>query len=59
LRALPIEPFRYDTFGERVVRLDGFVEIVGAYYYRVVLCSRAREADELLGSPRNLCSGSH
>jgi transposase len=32
LRALPVEPFRYYAFGERVVRLDGFVEVVGAYY---------------------------
>jgi hypothetical protein len=27
-----VEPFRYYAFGERVVRLDGFVEVVGAYY---------------------------
>jgi transposase len=32
LRPLPIEPFRYYAFGERVVHLDGFVEIAGAYY---------------------------
>jgi hypothetical protein len=32
LRAMPIEPFRYYAFGERVVRLDGFVYFVGAYY---------------------------
>lgn len=32
LRALPVEPFRYYAFGERVVHLDGFVEIAGAYY---------------------------
>jgi len=32
LRALPIEPFRYYAFGDRTVRLDGFVEVVGAYY---------------------------
>ena len=32
LRPLPIEPFRYYAFGERVVHLDGFVEVGGAYY---------------------------
>ena len=32
LQPLPIEPFRYYAFGERVVRLDGFVEVIGAYY---------------------------
>ena len=32
LRPLPIEPFRYYAFGERVVHLDGFVEIAAAYY---------------------------
>jgi len=32
LRALPLEPFRYYAFGERVVHLDGFVEVAGAYY---------------------------
>lgn len=32
LRPLPLEPFRYYAFGERVVHLDGFVEIAGAYY---------------------------
>ena len=32
LRTLPVEPFRYYAFGERVVHLDGFVEIMGAYY---------------------------
>lgn len=32
LRPLPVEPFRYYAFGERTVRLDGFVEVVGAYY---------------------------
>ena len=32
LRPLPVEPFRYYTFGERVVHLDGFVEVAGAYY---------------------------
>ncbi len=32
LRPLPIEAFCYYTFGERVVRLDGFVEVIGAYY---------------------------
>jgi transposase len=32
LHALPIEPFRYYAFGERVVHLDGFVEVARAYY---------------------------
>jgi transposase len=32
LRALPVEPFRYYAFGERVVHLDGFVEVARAYY---------------------------
>ena len=32
LRALPLEPFRYYAFGERVVHLDGFVEVARAYY---------------------------
>ena len=32
LRPLPVEPFRYYAFGERVVHLDGFVEVAGAYY---------------------------
>lgn len=32
LRALPVEPFRYYAFGERTVRLDGFVEVAAAYY---------------------------
>ena len=32
LRPLPAEPFRYYAFGERVVHLDGFVEVARAYY---------------------------
>ncbi|HUS29612.1 MAG TPA: IS21 family transposase [Kofleriaceae bacterium] len=32
LRSLPLEPFRYYSFGERAVHLDGFVEVLGAYY---------------------------
>jgi transposase len=32
LRPLPVEPFRYYAFGERVVHLDGFVEVARAYY---------------------------
>lgn len=32
LRPLPIEPFRYYNFGERVVHLDGFVEVAASYY---------------------------
>jgi len=29
---LPVEPFRYYQYGERVVHLDGCVEIEAAYY---------------------------
>jgi hypothetical protein len=32
LRPLPIEPFRYYQYGERVVHLDGCVEVEAAYY---------------------------
>lgn len=32
LLPLPIEPFRYYQFGERIVHLDGCVEVQGAYY---------------------------
>jgi transposase len=32
LLPLPVEPFRYYRFGERVVHLDGFVEVASAYY---------------------------
>lgn len=32
LLPLPIEPFRYYSFGERTVHLDGCVEVEGAYY---------------------------
>jgi len=32
LLSLPIEPFRYYQYGERVVHLDGCVEVEGAYY---------------------------
>jgi transposase len=32
LLPLPIEPFRYYQYGERVVHLDGCVEVEGAYY---------------------------
>ncbi|WP_426732941.1 IS21 family transposase [Myxococcus faecalis] len=32
LLPLPVEPFRYYAFGERVVHLDGHVEVEGAYY---------------------------
>jgi transposase len=32
LQTLPIEPFRYYHYGERVVHLDGCVEVEGAYY---------------------------
>jgi transposase len=32
LLALPIEPFRYYQYGQRVVHLDGCVEVEGAYY---------------------------
>lgn len=33
LTPLPVEPFRYYKFGERVVHLDGCVEIDAAYYH--------------------------
>ena len=32
LQTLPIEPFRYYQYGERVVHLDGCVEVERAYY---------------------------
>src|SRR5215471_19996054 len=32
LRTLPLEPFRYYQYGERVVHLDGCVEVEAAYY---------------------------
>jgi hypothetical protein len=32
LQALPLEPFRYYQYGERVVHLDGCVEVETAYY---------------------------
>lgn len=32
LQPLPIEPFRYYQYGERVVHLDGHVEVERAYY---------------------------
>ena len=32
LKSLPIEPFRYYQYGERVVHLDGCVEVEAAYY---------------------------
>jgi len=33
LLPLPVEPFRYYQYGERIVHLDGCVEIDGAYYH--------------------------
>ena len=33
LRPLPVEPFRYYEYGDRVVHLDGCVEVNGAYYH--------------------------
>jgi transposase len=33
LTPLPVEPFRYYKFGERIVHLDGCAEIDGAYYH--------------------------
>jgi hypothetical protein len=33
LLPLPVEPFRYYQYGERVVHLDGCVEVGGAYYH--------------------------
>lgn len=32
LRELPLEPFRYYRYGERVVNLDGCIEVDAAYY---------------------------
>ncbi len=32
LLPLPIEPFRYDQYGERAVHMDGCVEVEAAYY---------------------------
>jgi transposase len=32
LLSLPVEPFRYYQYGERVVHLDGCVEVAAAYY---------------------------
>lgn len=32
LRLLPLEPFRYYQYGERIVHLDGCVEVEAAYY---------------------------
>jgi len=32
LQSLPVEPFRYYQYGERVVHLDGCVEVEAAYY---------------------------
>jgi transposase len=32
LQSLPLEPFRYYQYGERVVHLDGCVEVEAAYY---------------------------
>ncbi len=33
LLPLPVEPFRYYQYGDRIVHLDGCVEIDGAYYH--------------------------
>ncbi len=33
LLVLPVEPFRYYRYGERIVHLDGAVEVEGAYYH--------------------------
>jgi hypothetical protein len=33
LLPLPIEPFGYYRYGDRIVRLDGCVEVDGAYYH--------------------------
>jgi transposase len=32
LTPLPVEPFRYYSFGKRTVHLDGFIEVEAAYY---------------------------
>jgi transposase len=33
LLALPVEPFRFYSYGQRIVHLDGCVEVNGAYYH--------------------------
>ena len=33
LLPLPVEPFRYYQYGDRIVHLDGCVEVDGAYYH--------------------------
>jgi hypothetical protein len=33
LGPLPVEPFRYYRFGDRIVHLNGCVEVEGAYYF--------------------------
>ena len=33
LLSLPVEPFRYYQYGDRIVHLDGCVEVDGAYYH--------------------------
>jgi hypothetical protein len=32
LQPLPVEPFRYYSFGKRTVHLDGCIEVEAAYY---------------------------
>jgi len=32
LLRLPVEPFRYNRFGDRTVHLDGCVEVDAAFY---------------------------
>ena len=43
LLPLPLEPFRYYQYGERIVHLDGCVEVEAAYYGAAGL-DRARTA---------------
>ena len=41
---LPLQPFRYYQYGERIVHLDGCVEVEAAYYGSVVLGAHRRAA---------------
>src|SRR5438445_4875950 len=44
LLPLPLEPFRYYQYGERVVHLDGCVEVEAAYYSLPPAVGRAPRA---------------
>ena len=43
LLPLPLEPFRFYEFGQRVVNLDGCVEVAAAYYSAHQACAAALE----------------